>query len=104
MAGPDDSTLVTSARPSRTLDVEVRTRRYLVTMGVRTACFLLFLVVPGWWKVAALVGAAILPAFAVLLANNADHRPGPGYVDQEEQALPALLPGQVVPGTVEDVS
>ena len=48
MAKGDDSTLITSAGRGRTLDLEERQRRYLITMAVRTACFLLFLVVPGW--------------------------------------------------------
>ncbi|WP_353081678.1 DUF3099 domain-containing protein [Tessaracoccus lapidicaptus] len=101
MAKATDATLITSAGRSRTLDLEERQRRYLITMGVRTACFLAFLVVPGWWKIAALAAAALLPAFAVLFANNADHRPPPA-VRPDEPARPAISGGQIVPGSVEE--
>ena len=103
MAKGDDSTLITSAGRGRTLDLEERQKRYLITMGVRTACFLLFLVVPGWWKLAALGAAALLPAFAVLFANSADHRPPPVVpADEDVEARPAITGGEVVCGTVEE--
>ena len=96
-----DAAVITTAPHGRTLDVETRTKRYLWTMAVRTACFFAFLVVPGWWKVVALVGAAVLPAVAVLLANNADHRPPPTVAAEEPPSL-ALPGGTVVSGTVEE--
>lgn len=99
-----DTTLITSARPSRTLDVETRTRRYLITMGIRTAGFLAFLVVPGWWKIIALVVAVVLPLIAVLLANNSDHRPPPDAPEASEQPRPALPAAEVIEGVVEDDS
>lgn len=103
MAKATDATLITSARNSRTLDLEERQRRYLITMGLRTACFLAFLVVPGWWKLVALAGAALLPAIAVLLANGEDHHP-PATVgaDDSQVGIPALPPSSVVPGTLEE--
>lgn len=103
MAKATDATLITSARNSRSLDLEERQRRYLITMGLRTACFLAFLVVPGWWKLVALAGAALLPAIAVLLANNADHHP-PGTVGtgEDKPGILALPPSHVVPGTLEE--
>lgn len=97
-----DTPLITSAAHGRTLDVETRTRRYLVTMGVRTFCFLAFLVVPGWWKVAALVGAVVLPLIAVLLANNSDHRPPPVFAEGDGEERLALPPSEVIAGVVED--
>ncbi|MHA6512163.1 DUF3099 domain-containing protein [Tessaracoccus sp. Z1128] len=103
MAKDRDATLITSAGRGRSLDLEERQRRYLITMGVRTACFLLFLVVPGWWKVAALGAAALLPAFAVLFANSADHRPPPVVpADEPDVTHPAITGGDVVRGTVEE--
>lgn len=103
MAKASDSTLITSAGRGRSLDLEERQKRYLITMGVRTACFLAFLVVPGWWKIAALAAAALLPAFAVLLANNTDHRPPPVVTTEPTtEGLAALPPGQIVPGALEE--
>ncbi|MFT3889587.1 MAG: DUF3099 domain-containing protein [Arachnia sp.] len=102
MAKSTDATLITSANKGLSLDVAERQRRYLITMAIRTACFLLFLVVPGWWKVVTLAGAALLPAIAVLLANNADHHaPATVAPDDGENRL-ALTTGEVVPGAVEE--
>lgn len=97
-----EPTLITNARPGRTLDVETRTRRYLWTMGIRTVCFFAFLFVPGWWKIVAMSGAIVLPLIAVLLANQADHHPPPDAADPDGEDTPALLPGQIIEGTVEE--
>lgn len=90
MARSKDATLITSAQRGTSLDLEARQRRYLITMGIRTACFFAFLIVPGWWKVACLLAAAILPAVGVLLANNADHHApeDPQVAEQPRNALP----------------
>lgn len=104
MAKAKDSTLITSAGRGRTLDLEERQRRYLITMGIRTACFFLFLVVPGWWKLVALGAAALLPAFAVLFANSADHRPPPAAEPPPGPERPAIGGGEIVQGSVEEDS
>ncbi len=96
-------TLITNAGRNKTLDIDARNRRYLLTMAVRTACFLAFLVVPGWWKIVALAGAALLP-LVVLLANATDNRP-PALVtptDEEDSGLVALPGTAVIRGTVEE--
>ncbi|HET7474419.1 MAG TPA: DUF3099 domain-containing protein [Dermatophilaceae bacterium] len=70
---------VTSAPPSLRDDQQHRMRRYLVSMGIRTACFLLavlFLVglhwtVAGW---AMVIGAVVLPYIAVVMANATSAR------------------------------
>lgn len=69
---------ITSARTSRTLDRQTRSRRYMLTMGVRMVCFALALIVSGPWRWAFVVGAVVLPYFAVVLANVASNRLGPG--------------------------
>lgn len=51
-------------------DIDQRTRRYLINMSIRMACLILLLVVPGWWKLICLIGAALLPMLAVMLAND----------------------------------
>lgn len=64
---------VTTARKSLAQDQDERARRYFWTMGLRTLCFIvalvLALVYPGWWVLLFFVGAAILPYVAVVLAN-----------------------------------
>lgn len=85
----------------RSLDVEERQKRYAITMVIRTLCFFLFLFVPGWWKIVALAGAAIIPAFAVVLANGEDHRPVQ-YLDEDDpDGIPALPPAEIIQGEVE---
>lgn len=100
MARTEDAALITSAARSQSLALAERQKRYLITMAVRTGCFLAFLIVPGWWKLGALGVAALLPAFAVLFANNSDHRPPPTAPAETVAAPLSLTSGDVVPGTV----
>src|SRR5690554_1800628 len=84
---------ITSAPRALAEDVHARTVRYLVSMGIRTACFLLILVVPGPWKWVCVAGALLLPGIAVLLANAGRQRPEPPttYLSAPE-ATPRQLP------------
>lgn len=84
--------------------MEERQKRYTITMSIRTACFLLFLVVPGWWKVVTLALAALLPAIAVVLANGENHRAPVLGEDEERPAADklALSVGAVIPGEIDD--
>lgn len=102
MARSDEGTHHAPIAPrGNSLDVEERQKRYTITMIVRTACFLLFLVVPGWWKIVALAGAAVIPAFAVVLANGEDHR-ATHYASDDDTVDPLALPAaEVIPGEVE---
>ena len=101
MAKRSTGALITSATHPRSLDLAERQKRYLITMGIRTGCFLAFLVVPGWWKVLTLLLAAFLPAFAVLFANGADHHAAPVF-DDEPTTAPMLMSGPVVEAARED--
>lgn len=103
MGKAKDGALITSASRSRTLDLEERQKRYLITMGVRTALFFAFLVVPGWWKLVTILLAAILALVAVLLANQVDHRPPPAATPQGQATDKlALTAGEVLPGALEE--
>ncbi|MDO4783554.1 MAG: DUF3099 domain-containing protein [Propionibacteriaceae bacterium] len=99
---PLQPVLITGATPGRTLDVNTRQKRYLITMGIRVACFLLMFVLPGAWMWVALAGAAFLPAIAVLFANNSEHRPPP--VAPEDAGVPrlALSGPNTIPGEIDD--
>lgn len=92
--------LITRAARGRTPDLEERQKRYAITMSVRTVCFLLFLVVPGYWKIVALAGAALLPVIAVVLANSEDRHPVPLASPEEGEQL-ALPPGEIIEGSVD---
>jgi Protein of unknown function (DUF3099) len=61
---------ITDAPRSLSDDVRSREVRYLISMGIRTVCLLLAIVVPYWpLRVVFFIGALVLPYFAVVLAN-----------------------------------
>ena len=64
-----DAQSVTSAAEPRTEDQARRLKRYLVTMGIRTACFVLLVVIDDWYRWIFAAGAVFLPFFAVVAAN-----------------------------------
>lgn len=73
---------VTDARRSMSDDIKYRQRRYLVHMGIRTACLILAVVVPMPLPLRAILvfGAIALPYFAVVLANGGrEPEPGPRF-------------------------
>lgn len=64
--------LITDAQPSLEEQLEYRRRRYAITMGIRVVCLVLaaafYHVV--WLVIAAMIGAAVLPWAAVVMAND----------------------------------
>ncbi len=64
-----DAQSVTSAPESRTEDQARRLRRYLITMTIRTICFVLVVVIDSWWRWVFAAGAVFLPFIAVVAAN-----------------------------------
>ncbi len=60
---------VTTLGESAEVDHARRTRRYLITMGIRTACFILAFITNGWIRWVFVAGAVVLPYVAVILAN-----------------------------------
>jgi hypothetical protein len=60
---------VTSAPEARTEDQARRLKQYLITMGIRTACFILLVVVDAWYRWIFAAGAVFLPFVAVVAAN-----------------------------------
>jgi hypothetical protein len=66
---------ITGARRGVRDDVNSRTRRYLISMGVRTACFIGAVVVgAGWVRWVLIVAAVILPYLSVVFANGGRER------------------------------
>ncbi|MEU8342662.1 Protein of unknown function [Actinomadura meyerae] len=66
---------VTDAPRPMSEDIGYRQRRYLISMGVRTACFVGAVVAavagaPWWLAVLMVVGALLLPYVAVVFANG----------------------------------
>ena len=72
---------ITSAAPPRSVDIRGRERRYLISMGIRTLCFVAALFTLHHWYVWVFLAAAIfLPYFAVVIAN-AGANTDPGQLD-----------------------
>ena len=65
---------ITGARPGVRDDVNSRTRRYLISMGVRTVCFLLAVVTDGWLRWTMIAAAVVLPYLSVVFANSGRER------------------------------
>ena len=71
----DEPVRITTASTSPQADIAARQRRYLLSMGIRSLCFVGAIVAAltgvGWlWPI--LIGAAlVLPYIAVVMANNA---------------------------------
>ena len=61
---------VSGVRSSLTDDVKLRTRKYAISMGVRTVCFLGAIVTEGPLRWILFVGAILLPYVAVVVANG----------------------------------
>jgi Flp pilus assembly protein TadB len=74
-----DTIRITTAPVTHASEQAGRQRRYLISMGVRTACFLGAVVVgPGWLRWVLVAGAVLLPYVAVVFAN-AEGRRDDGY-------------------------
>jgi hypothetical protein len=92
--------LVTEARTGLSADIAYRQRRYLIMMGIRTVCFitavLMFLNHLGWLTAIPIVGALIIPYFAVIFANAGREPNTSRGFRQYEPNLPAVY---VPPGS-----
>ncbi len=60
---------ITSATEGLTEEQSGRARRYFISMMIRTACFILTVLLPSPYRWIALVGAVGLPYVAVVIAN-----------------------------------
>jgi len=60
---------ITNAPQALTRDQAGRQKRYFISMMIRTACFVLTVILPSPYRWIALLGAVTLPYFAVVIAN-----------------------------------
>ena len=72
--GPPEVYRITSAAGSHSADMQRRAVRYLTSMGIRTVCVILCIVVPGPLRWVFAAGAVVLPYIAVVAANAAGER------------------------------
>lgn len=71
---PGTPVVITSARASRSDDIRRRQQRYLLSMGIRTVCFVLAVVTSGPLRWVFFAGALVLPYIAVVVANASTRR------------------------------
>lgn len=70
-----DPVRITTAPTSHRDDLDRRRRRYVVSMVVRSLCFVGAVAVgPGWLRWVLIAGAVVLPYVAVVVANSAAPR------------------------------
>lgn len=68
--GDRDAVRITTASAGRNADIAKRQKRYLLSMGLRTVCFVAAILVgPGWLRWVLVAGALVLPYVAVVMAN-----------------------------------
>ena len=81
---------ITSAQPSLSSDLPARQRRYLISMMIRTACFIAAVFLPSPFRWVALAGAFLLPYFAVVMANAGRETllPGAAVIHESKKVLP----------------
>jgi len=95
---PESEPVYTITEAQRGLSREQvgRTRRYLISMGIRTSCVIAAIFVPGWPKWIFIVGAVVLPYLAVVVANAGRENDEPGQVGP--------VPGEFMPLQLEQAS
>jgi Flp pilus assembly protein TadB len=91
---------ITTASAGAGADIAARQKRYVITMGIRTLCFLVVAVLamthagPGWLPWIFVVGAVVLPYIAVVMANAASTK-SDGFALRDGSSQDRQLP----PGT-----
>ena len=80
---------ITGARRSLSEDIQSRQVRYVISMGIRTICFLLAVITGGWLRILFFAGAVVLPYLAVVFANAGREQAQIG----PDAVAPPLRPG-----------
>jgi hypothetical protein len=93
----DEVFTITDAQRGLSEEQVGRTRRYLVSMGIRTVCVVAAIFVPGWPRWVLIAAAVALPYLAVVVANAGRENDEPGDVGPVEHAMRALpTPGVAI--------
>ena len=81
----------------------MRQRRYLWSMLVRTVCFIGLVITPSPWRWSFLLGAAVIPAVAVVLGNAVNRRTTDTLSSQHgEKPHSELGPAMTIHGEVDE--
>ena len=75
-SGGPDAVRITTAGASRNADISARQRRYVLSMGIRTVCFVAAIIASmagiHWLWPILIAAALLLPYVAVVMANAAN--------------------------------
>ena len=74
-----DVVRITTASASRQQDISARQRRYVISMGIRTVCFVAAILVGGGWLRWVLIVAALLRPFIAVDIHNAASSKSDGF-------------------------
>ena len=98
---PETPQPITSAQRALSDEQAGRTRKYLISMGIRTACVIGAIFVPGWPRWVLIAGAVVLPYLAVVIANAGRERDNGSPAEVTPQAHAALpASGKALEGVV----
>ena len=90
-SGQDDVHSITATPEAHTSDMTHRMKVYGFQMGLRVVCLLVFVAVDNFWvRAVALLGVAVLPWMAVMLANSGADRSARKTQHYAPPAAPAL--------------
>ncbi len=90
----DDAVRITTAATSPQADISARQRRYVISMAIRTVCFVAAIVVgPGWLRWVLVAAAVLLPYVAVVMANATSSKTD-GFELRTAQFRTELPPGR----------
>ncbi len=96
--GSDAPVRITTASAGAGADIDSRQKRYIVTMGIRTLCFVAVAVLamthvgPTWLPWIFVIGAVVLPYVAVVMAN-ATNTKSDGFELRDGASQDRQLPG-----------
>src|SRR6476620_7094850 len=103
---PDAPIRITTATTSRADDIAARQKRYVLSMGIRSACFIgavvSFIAGVGWLWPFLIAGALVLPYVAVVMANATTTRSDGFALVDRGYGRPQLPPGSDAGGRAED--
>lgn len=88
---------ITSAKASQSEEIGKRQKRYAISMGIRTACFVLAVVFWShvlWLAWVFIAGAVLLPYTSVVLANAGVRKKSPGPDPFEQEPYGELPSGE----------
>jgi len=95
--GDRDAVRITTASASRNEEIAGRQRRYVISMTIRTICFVAAILVGGGWLRWVLVTAALLLPYVAVVMANATHSKSDDFALRPGGAAHPELPARPTP-------